>query len=249
MEKLKSGSQIKKRGKRTGDLLVEVYDALLAAFGAQHWWPGETSEEVIIGAVLTQNTNWSNVEKAIHVLREHNALSLRTIAEMEVSFLASLIKPAGYFNIKAKRLKSVASFFSQYSIRNLSMRSMTHIEEVRNLLLGVNGIGKETADSILLYAFNASVFVIDAYTRRFLVRHGLLDSTSVEYDSIRSIFESNLPCSVTLFNEYHALFVRLGKTFCRSKPLCDNCPLYSDRFYSNSKVSIKGKRRYVPQRS
>ena len=226
--------------KTTGDVLLDIYNVLLSVFGSQQWWPGETIEEVIIGAVLTQNTNWSNVEKAIRALRKHNALNLKTIAMMDDAILASLIKPAGYFNIKAKRLKSVASFFSRYSINDLTARSKTHIEDVRNLLLGVHGIGKETADSILLYAFETPVFVIDAYTRRFLVRHGFLDSMSAEYDDIRRLFESNLPCGAELFNEYHALFVRLGKTFCRSKPVCRDCPLNRKLFFSNSKSPTKG---------
>jgi endonuclease III related protein len=206
-------------------ILPDIYHKLSHAFGPQHWWPGDTPLEISVGAILTQNTNWANVEKAIQNLRKKEALSARVIYEIPVKELAELIRPAGYFNIKAQRLKSFINFLmkeyhgSMKKIKN----GETHL--LREQLLAVNGIGPETADSILLYALEKPVFVIDAYTKRVLSRHRVLDNNG-SYDEFQSLFHAILKKDERLFNEYHALFVKLGKTFCRkSKPLCDTCPL------------------------
>lgn len=206
-------------------ILYEIYKRLYNAFGPQHWWPGDTPFEIAIGAILTQNTNWANVEKAIHNLKQKNYLSAEAIQEMPVTILSNFIRPAGYFNIKAKRLKSFIEFLmNDY---NGSMRKMEKEEmfTLRKKLLAIHGIGNETADSILLYALERPVFVIDAYTKRVLSRHGIMQYEE-SYDKFQEIFHSSLKKDVRLFNEYHALFVRVGKTFCkRQKPLCDACPL------------------------
>jgi endonuclease-3 related protein len=204
--------------------LLRIYDKLYARFGPQHWWPGETPFEVTVGAILTQNTNWGNVEKAIENLKKEGALNPRSLHAMSRAHLASLIKPAGYYNIKARRLKNFVDFlFGEYGG---SMRKMRNEEltVMRGKLISVNGIGPETADSIMLYALEKPVFVIDAYTKRFLSRHTVMDHDS-SYDRFREFFYSQLKREVSLFNEYHALIVRLAKEYCRTKPRCGGCPL------------------------
>lgn len=205
-------------------VLKEIYRLLSRAFGRQHWWPGDTPFEIAVGAILTQNTNWSNVEKAIGNLKAARALSARRLHEMPVRKIAELIRPAGYFNIKAKRLKSFIDFLSD--CHGGSMERMRHAETetLRRELLSVHGIGPETADSILLYALGKPVFVIDAYTKRVLSRHGIMDHDE-PYEDFQALFHSALKPDVRLFNEYHALFVRAGKIYCRPKPLCESCPL------------------------
>jgi endonuclease-3 related protein len=203
---------------------MEIYRRLYRAFGPQHWWPGETPFEVAVGAVLTQNTSWGNVEKAIENVKRKNALRSRTLHRMRHRELAMLIKPAGYFNIKAKRLKEFLNFLV-YKYKG-SMEAMKGIDtdSLRKELLGIHGIGPETADSVLLYALQRPVFVIDAYTRRVLLRHGLV-SERITYQEMQEIFHTNLPTDTGLFNEYHALLVRLGKDYCRTRPRCEVCPL------------------------
>ncbi|GBD98910.1 endonuclease III [bacterium BMS3Abin07] len=204
--------------------LIEIYDILLDFFGPQDWWPGDTPFEVMIGAILTQNTNWGNVQKAVRNLMHAGALTPHAIYKMENERLSELIRPAGYYNIKAKRLKSFVEFFMEkYSGRTDKIRE-TDMTSLREYLLGVNGIGPETADSILLYALEKPVFVIDTYTKRILSRHGIMDS-SESYDSFQELFHESLPAKVPLFNEYHALLVKTGKEFCRPKPHCHGCPL------------------------
>ena len=206
-------------------ILLNIYQSLYEAFGPQHWWPGDTPFEVAVGAILTQNTNWGNVEKAIQNLKNRDVLSAKVIYEMPVRELAELIRPSGYFNIKAQRLKSFMDFLMrEYHGSMKKMKSgETHL--LREQLLSVNGIGPETADSILLYALEKPVFVIDAYTKRVLSRHCILDDGR-SYDEFQALFHAILKKDEKLFNEYHALFVKLGKTFCRkSKSLCDTCPL------------------------
>jgi endonuclease-3 related protein len=206
-------------------ILRKIYQSLYEAFGPQHWWPGDTPFEIAVGAILTQNTNWGNVEKAIQNLKNRDALSARVIYEMPVKELAALIRPVGYFNIKTQRLKSFINFLmKEYrgSMKKMQ-RGETHL--LREQLLSVNGIGPETADSILLYALEKPVFVIDAYTKRVLSRHRILDDKR-SYDEFQSLFHATLNKDEKLFNEYHALFVKVGKTFCRkTKPLCDTCHL------------------------
>ncbi len=206
-------------------MLHEIYKKLYQTFGPQRWWPGETPFEIAVGAILTQNTNWANVEKAIDNLKKHNALSAKAIHEISTKKLAELIRPAGYYNIKAKRLKSFIDFLmNDYHGRMERMKNEdTH--SLRKKLLSINGIGPETADSILLYALEKPVFVIDAYTKRVLSRHGIMRHEN-PYEKFQEFFHTRLKKDVKLFNEYHALFVRVGKTFCKlNKPICDKCPL------------------------
>lgn len=205
--------------------LLKIYKKLYQTFGPQHWWPGETPFEIAIGAILTQNTNWGNVEKAIDNLKKQNALSARVIHKMPVRLLSELIRPTGYFNIKAKRLKSFIDFLMNNYHGSMKRMKNTDMHSLRKKLLSINGIGPETADSILLYALEKPVFVIDAYTKRVLSRHGIMNHEK-PYDEFQELFYSALEKDVKLFNEYHALFVNLGKTFCKKKkPLCELCPL------------------------
>ena len=207
-------------------LLAEIYHKLYKAFGPQHWWPGNTPFEVAVGAVLTQNTNWGNVEKAILNLKRQGVLSARALHKMHQDDLASLIRPAGYFNVKAKRLKSFIDFLMKETHGSMKIMARRDVRELRIKLLGVNGIGQETADSILLYALEKPVFVIDAYTKRVLSRHNVIGHDR-SYEEYQELFHSTLQRDVQLFNEYHALFVKVGKSFCkRSAPLCIKCPLH-----------------------
>jgi len=206
-------------------VLLDIYHNLSLAFGPQHWWPGDTPFEIAAGAILTQNTNWGNVEKAIQNLKKQKALSAKIIHEMPAKELAGLIRPAGYFNIKAQRLKSFIDFLMREYHGSMKRMKSGETHLLREQLLAVNGIGPETADSILLYALGKPVFVIDAYTKRVLSRHGILDERR-SYDEFQELFHFALKKDAKLFNEYHALFVRVGKTYCRkNKPLCDECPL------------------------
>ena len=210
--------------KELKDILENFYRLLYMRFGEQHWWPAKTPFEVIVGAILTQNTNWLNVEKAIANLRKARLLSPRRLRSVNLKKLARLIRPAGYFNLKAKRLKNFTDFiFSRYGgsivrIFNADPWSL------RAELLQITGIGPETADSILLYAADKPVFVVDAYTRRFLLRHNLIDQDA-SYSQVQDIFLDNLQSDVKLFKEFHALIVHLAKDFCKTKALCQACPL------------------------
>jgi endonuclease-3 related protein len=205
------------------------YRRLLAAFGKQGWWPGRTPFEVAVGAILTQNTAWSNVEKAVANLRRAGALSYRGMRALPDRRLATLIRPSGYFNQKAIKLRAFLAWLASRDRGGSVRRGLRgRLEEVRGSLLAVRGIGPETADSILLYAGGRPVFVIDAYTRRVLERHGLARRGET-YEELRALFERSLPRSVSLYNEYHALFVRLGKERCAKRaPRCASCPLEAD---------------------
>ena len=200
------------------------YQRLYETFGPQHWWPGETPFEVIIGAILTQNTNWRNVERALTNLKNHKALTPRALRRMPAGDLAALIRPAGYFNVKARRVKNFIDYL--YNNYNGDLEGMAAVptRELRAEILTVNGIGPETADSILLYAFDRPVFVIDAYTKRLLYRHGLIDRDT-DYAAMQALFVRHLDEDRQLFNEYHALIVRIGKDFCKPVPRCEQCPL------------------------
>ncbi len=204
--------------------LINIYDRLYSRFGPQHWWPGDTAFEVAVGAILTQNTNWGNVEKAIGNLKSEGALNARALHEMPLHRLASLIRPAGYYNIKAKRLKNFIVLLTGEYGASMKRMSGEETAAIRKKLLDVNGIGPETADSILLYALEKPVFVIDAYTKRVLSRHNIIGRDE-SYDTFRELFHSQLNRNVGLFNEYHALFVRVAKEYCRTKPNCTGCPL------------------------
>jgi len=204
--------------------LLQIYQKMFEALGPRQWWPGETPFEVVIGAILTQNTNWSNVEKAINNLKTAGKLSPVGIYELSVTELAKLIRPSGFFNVKAKRVKAFINWlFSRYE-GNLSKMLDQDLQTLRGELLSVKGIGPETADSILLYAGNKPTFVVDAYTHRIFSRHELIPEEST-YDEMKSFFEENLPKDVQLFNEYHALLVNVGKMFCKTRKVCEPCPL------------------------
>jgi len=204
--------------------IIEIYHKLYHAFGPQHWWPGDSPFEIAVGAILTQNTNWANVEKAIASLKNKRALSAKGIHEMKTEKLALFIRPAGYFNVKARRLKAFIHFLINDYHGSMGRMKNEKLDTLRTKLLNVHGIGPETADSILLYALDNPVFVIDAYTKRALSRHSVINHDE-NYERIQDLFHETLKRDTELFNEYHALFVRLGKTYCRKKPLCDGCPL------------------------
>ncbi len=204
--------------------LTEIYQLLFGSFGPQHWWPGQTRFEIVVGAILTQNTNWANVEKAIANLKSAHLLTPEKLHNIDVSKLAELIRPAGYYNIKAKRLKNFLTWlFNDYAGRLANLENLG-TDRFRAELLTVKGIGRETADSILLYAFDREIFVVDAYTARIAARHKLIEP-GAGYEQLRELFQANLPQDYRLFNEYHALLVRLGKEFCRPKAGCADCPL------------------------
>jgi endonuclease III related protein len=207
--------------------LRAYYDALFAAHGPQHWWPGRTAFEVIVGAILTQNTSWSNVELAIRNLKREELLTPRAIERVSLAQLARLVRSSGYFRQKAKKLKCFVHFLRSEYGGSLTRMFRTPTDLLREKLLSVYGIGPETADSILLYAGKHPVFVVDAYTRRMLERHQLA-TPSRTYEEIRQLFERNLPGDVALYNEFHALIVRTGKEHCRTRnPRCNECPLHS----------------------
>ncbi|MHC4712468.1 MAG: endonuclease III domain-containing protein [Planctomycetota bacterium] len=206
------------------ETLREFYDALHDRFGPQRWWPGDTPFEVMVGAVLTQNTNWKNVEKAIDNLKKANLLDPRALYAAPRERVAEVIRPAGYFNIKAARLHNLIALVVEKFGADLEALFAGGVDELREKLLAVRGIGRETADSIVLYAARKPTFVVDAYTFRLCVRHGLVFEDA-SYDELKSLFEDNLPADVPLFNEYHALIVRLGKEFCRKRARCGDCPL------------------------
>jgi endonuclease-3 related protein len=216
--------------KSTGELkrqppLEEYYSALLDALGPQHWWPGETQFEVIVGAILTQNTSWSNVERAMANLRAARLLTASAVSRAPLNELERLIRSSGYFRQKARKLKAFCSFLREEYGGSLKRMFATPTAALREKLLGVFGIGPETADSILLYAGQHGVFVVDAYTKRMLTRHGWVDEKA-GYEEVRSMVEAQFPADVARFNEFHALIVSTGKQFCRTRePLCQKCPL------------------------
>jgi len=208
----------------TGARLMEMFDLMLNHFGPQHWWPGEDALEMMVGAILTQNTSWNNVEKAIENLKKRGILNIEALNGIPISELAEEIRPAGYFNIKAARLKNLIKFIVERYDGDIPMLLMEKSDTLRECLLSIKGVGPETADSILLYAVERPVFVIDTYTHRILNRHGLADDQASYYE-LQELFTDNLAEDTGLFNEFHALIVRIGKEYCRRKPLCNICPL------------------------
>ena len=210
---------------KTALTLEEIFTRLFVRFGPLDWWPAETPFEVCVGAILTQNTAWSNVEKAIRALKLEGLMSPDSLHECDPEKLARLIRPAGYFNVKSQRLKEFTAWLFLYHRGSPEQMFAGNWQELREELLRVRGIGPETADSILLYAGHKTSFVVDAYTRRLFRRLGLLPEAA-GYDETRDLFMSTLPEDVRLFNEYHAQIVEQCKRFCRSKPLCSGCPLY-----------------------
>ena len=219
---MKTASNMPAAGVKDG--INDIYRVLHLRFGPQHWWPGETPFEVVVGAILTQNTNWGNVEKAIANLKSEGKLNSRELHLLSVDKLSLLIRPSGYYTVKAKRLKYFVDFLMEKYDGSLEKMKKEEIAVIREKLLGLNGIGPETADSIILYALEKPIFVIDAYTKRVLSRHGIMAQDS-SYEAFQGFFHSRLRKSVRVYSEFHALFVRLAKEYCRKVPLCGGCPL------------------------
>jgi endonuclease-3 related protein len=204
--------------------LLEMYELLDGYFGNLHWWPAAEPFEVMVGAILTQNTAWTNVEKAIKALREKKLLTPAALSRIQEDELSEIIRPSGYFHLKAERLKEFVRFFmEEYSGCVAAMRA-EELPRLRDKLLGVRGVGPETADSILLYACQKPIFVSDAYTKRIILRHGMIGEDA-DYHGIQALFMDHLPPDVSLFNQFHAMIVNTGKTFCRKVPQCAGCPL------------------------
>ncbi len=207
-------------------VLSEIYHRLYDRFGPQHWWPARDGPfEVMVGAILTQNTNWTNVSRAIDNLRAAGLLDFAALAALPVAELADHIRPAGYFRVKAKRLHNLLAMIDERFGGDPGRLLALDPAAMREHLLAVSGIGPETADSIILYAAHKPVFVVDAYTHRILCRHGVIDEEA-GYHDIQELFHDHLPADARLYNEYHALLVRLGKEFCKKRrPRCQGCPL------------------------
>jgi endonuclease III related protein len=207
-------------------ILSSIHKKLYRSYGPQGWWPGNGRFEIIVGAILTQNTAWSNVEKAIKNLKAEGLLSSPCrFHKADTRKIASLIRPAGYYNVKSKRLKNFTRFLITKYKGDLSRMAEVRTPRLRLELMAINGVGPETCDSILLYAFRRPVFVVDAYTRRIFSRHGLFGHDP-DYGDIQELFMNNLPSDEKIFNEYHALLVRLAKDHCKTGPICAGCPLY-----------------------
>jgi len=206
--------------------LLNIFHRLFDCYGPQHWWPAEEPFEVMVGAVLTQSAAWTNVEKAIRNLRVAGALSPKALRRLPLSELAALIYPSGYYNAKSRKLKALADYLGKYQ-DDLDRLFAVDTYRLRRELLGVHGVGEETADSILLYAAGHPTFVVDAYTRRILNRTGLAPERD-RYTDYQNLFMENLPVDAGLFNEYHALLVCLANNVCRRHPLCQQCCLNGD---------------------
>ncbi len=210
---------------RTDETLRAFYEAMDSALGPQGWWPAETPFEVLVGAVLTQNTNWTNVERAIANLKREGLLDPRALDEADAERLGAVIRPAGYYRVKARRLKNLMHLLAERFGGRLDALFALSTGALRETVLSVSGIGPETADSILLYAAGRPVFVVDAYTARILYRHGLIEGDAT-YDDLQALFHGALVEDADLFGEYHALLVAVGKRWCRKRaPRCDGCPL------------------------
>ncbi len=204
--------------------LIEIYQRLVEHFGRQGWWPAETEFEVIVGAILTQASSWKNVEVAIKNLKAENLLSPEALLKANEEKLQRVIRSVGYYNAKARKLKTFIEFLYENYDGDLEKLFDQNIEKLRSELLSIWGIGQETADSIILYAANKPSFVIDAYTARIMSRLGLAREDTSYYD-LKKLFELQLPEDLELYKEFHALLVELGKNYCKTKPLCDKCPI------------------------
>lgn len=204
--------------------LLEIYHLMRAHFGHRDWWPGDTPLEIIIGAILTQNTAWQNVEKAIGNLKAHKALSIPRLRDVDTSQLAQWLRPSGYFNQKAKKIKAFIDFLDQHYGGSISRMAQAPLERLRGELLKVKGIGPETADSILLYALGKRVFVIDAYTKRIFTRHYYF-AKEPAYHEAQEFFEKECPPDIGLYNDFHAQIVATGNRYCKPTPRCEGCPL------------------------
>jgi endonuclease III related protein len=210
--------------KQTNKTFDELYSRLLTAFGHRNWWPAQSAEEVIFGAILTQNVAWTSVDQALAALRGAAKMNFKSIAVMDEAALAALIRPARFLNQKAKALKVFADYFGTRYGYSISRMKKCTMEALRQQLLGLYRIGPETADSILLYALEKPVFVIDAYTKRICSRHGLL-SPDAPYDVCQRFFMDRIARDTALYNDFHAQLVHLGSRFCKTRPLCSDCPL------------------------
>lgn len=204
--------------------LREIYRLLFARYGPQQWWPGETPFEITVGAILTQSCAWTNVEKAIGALKSAGLLSPEALRNAPLDDIAALVHPCGYYNVKARKLRALVEWLKAYCNDDFASLSKVDTATLRGELLNVYGVGEETADSILLYACDRPVFVIDAYMRRILGRIGIA-SQYKSYADFQTLFMENLPHDTAMFNEYHALFVRLGKETCKKIPACEGCCL------------------------
>ena len=209
---------------KTSEALTDIYNRLFDRYGPQHWWPGDSPFEVIIGAILTQSTAWTNVEKAIANLKAEGLLDAKSLDAIETEKLATLIRPSGYYNTKAAKLKAFVERLNQEHGGSLDRLFELDTSDLRKEMLSIHGIGPETADSILLYAAHRPIFVIDAYTKRIIGRLGLAPSSDC-YEAFQQLFMDRLPHDEGMFNEYHALFVRHGKEVCRKTPRCEGCCL------------------------
>ncbi|MGI9533321.1 MAG: endonuclease III domain-containing protein [Thermodesulfobacteriota bacterium] len=213
----------------------KIFNSLSEYYGPQNWWPADDAFECMVGAILTQNTSWSNVELALNNIKSKMSLNIRNISQIQLDDLSRLIKPAGYYNQKALRLKEFVEFINNKFDGRLENMLPVNENELRKQLLSVKGIGPETADSILLYALNKPVFVIDKYTYRIFYRHGIIPKNS-SYELMQKIFMNNLAENVQLFNEYHALIVMLGKNHCGKKAKCNKCPLDIDPHHFSDEI-------------
>ncbi len=202
--------------------IIKVFDILYSIYGPQSWWPGESQFEIIIGAILTQNTSWQNVARAIKNLKEKNLLDPTALFDADPYYIKELIRPSGFFNVKYNRLRNFLEYLHNYRM-NLNRLSLLYTYDFRKELLDINGIGPETADSILLYAFEKPIFVIDSYTRRLFSRLGYEWMKEASYDDIQAFFMNNLPLDNKLYGEYHALIVHHCKSLCRKQPICSRC--------------------------
>lgn len=205
-------------------IIRDIYDRLFRAYGPQHWWPAETPTEVVIGAILAQNTAWANAERAIANLKRADCLSLTALRDLSEQELARLIQPSGTYRVKAARLKAFVDVIWRDHQGSLDALLGGRLPEARRRLLAIRGVGPETADAILLYAAGHATFVVDAYTQRILRRH-FVTAPGASYEATRLLFQQHLPRDTVLFNEYHALLVALGKKQCRSRAACSGCPL------------------------
>lgn len=230
MAQIRKQSDAALRDARKGRVLRAIYDQLFLTYGPQHWWPAETPFEVCIGAILVQNTNWKNVERVIAGLRREGLLAFPRLHRMPAQTLRALIRPAGYFNIKARRLQNFLDFLDRNYDGDLAGLAQKPWPVARAELLGVNGIGHETADSILLYALHKPVFVVDAYTKRLLVRHGFV-TEACDYFSMQKLFMAHLEPDPFLYNEYHALIVQLGKTIRSGGKITAAYPLVASKYF------------------
>ncbi len=216
-----------------------IYNKLLSYYGKQHWWPAETILEVVIGAILTQNTAWTNVEKSIKNLKEKKLLTPEAIYNTPVEILEIYIKPSGFYRQKAHRIKTFVNFFKNY---NFDFEKLKMENGLREKLLSIKGIGPETADSILLYALNIPYFVIDSYTKRIFFRLGLIEKENIEYHELQRFFHKCLKPDVEIYKEYHALIVEHAKKHCKKQtPFCFSCPLKNTCNFPEKRIHYESK--------